>query len=127
MIEVSINVDDISKEIERSIKEYTEDVKAGIEQAKIEVAKKAVKELKQTSPRRTKGKDSYADGWARKKSKGAQIIYNKNKPSLTHLLEKGHAKRNGGRVNGIPHIEPAEQKANDEFQNRVEWVIKNGN
>lgn len=63
----------------------------------------AVAKLKQRSKKRT-GK--YAKGWKRSKTEtrdgiGSQVvIYNSSKPTLTHLLEKGHAKANGGRVAG---------------------------
>ena len=47
------------------------------------------------------------------------IVYNKNEPHLTHLLERGHAKRNGGRVAAKVHIEPAAAKAADNFEKTV--------
>ena len=93
----------------------------GLEEAKIEVAKETVKELKSTSPKKTGG---YAKGWARKKVGTAQVVHNSTNYQLTHLLENGHANRDGGRTPGRPHIAPAEQKAIDEFEKRVEKVIR---
>jgi len=65
--------------------------------------------LRTNSPKRT---GDYAKGWSYKVDEDVPgsytgHVYNKTKYQLTHLLEKGHAKRNGGRVDGIPHIEPA--------------------
>ncbi|RJW38858.1 HK97 gp10 family phage protein [Clostridiales bacterium TF09-2AC] len=89
------------------------------------VAKEAVKELKQTSPEGPGSrKGHYKDGWASKVERENAVsinikVYNKKKPGLTHLLEKGHAKRGGGRVNSIPHIAPAEKQAAEDYEKRL--------
>ena len=75
-------------------------------------AKMAEATLKETSPKRT-GK--YAKGWTTEEhdtSRGFSVVVrNKAKPGITHLLEKGHMTRKGGRTKAIPHILPAYQKA----------------
>ncbi|SET02249.1 hypothetical protein SAMN05421676_102360 [Salinibacillus kushneri] len=111
---------DIEKEITQALTEYTSEVEEGLAEAQYEVAKDTVKELKRTSPVNT---GAYKKGWNRKKTKTGQAVYNRKKPQLTHLLEKGHAKRGGGRVSGQKHIEPAEEKAIKEYEEKAEKVI----
>ena len=89
------------------------------------VSKDVKNDLKRTSPRSKGGRKHYANGWAVSVKKipggGAEcVVYNKTKPRLTHLLEKGHAKADGGRVAGIEHIRPAEERGVDEFIKRLE-------
>ncbi|WP_124728806.1 HK97 gp10 family phage protein [Staphylospora marina] len=111
----------LSNEIIRALEAYTEEVSEELEKAKEDVAKETVRELRKTSPKLT---GDYARGWRTKKVGSAQVIYNATDYQLTHLLEHGHAKRGGGRVPGIPHIQPAEQKAIKEYTKRVEQVIR---
>lgn len=70
----------------------------------------------------------YARGWTvKRKSKKGKItgfvVYNRTKPWLTMLLEKGHVIRNKagtyGRALGIPHIAPAEKWAQGEIMRRL--------
>lgn len=124
MIEKKISTDKIDEAISRALSEYNEDVKQDIEKAVDETAKEMVKELKETAPKMSGG---YAKGFTSKKGKaGERIVYNAKKGFLTHLLERGHAKRSGGRTKPIPHIEPAYDKAVDGLQNKVEKIIKGG-
>lgn len=70
----------------------------------------------------------YAKGWTFKprKKKGkitSFVVYNRRKPGLTMLLEKGHLIKNKygayGRKLGIPHIAPAEKWAQGEIMRRL--------
>ena len=120
---------DIEIEIMRELTRYTEEVAQEIEKAADRRAKEAVKTLKETSPRSKLNHPHYADGWTvRKQKSGGTLeitIYNRRKPHLTHLLEYGHLKKGGTRVNGIPHIEPVQEKLNREFAADCEEIIAN--
>lgn len=124
----NIPLEQLGNEIAKILSEYTEDVIEGIDKAGQKVANEAVKELKAKSPKKTR---VYAKGWTKKTEKkygdvSTVIIHNKNKPSLTHLLEHGHAKRGGGRVEGKPHIRPVEEQVINEFSTEVERIVKGG-
>lgn len=85
------------------------------------VAKDAAKKLKAESPRGPKG---YAKGWAVKVETGRMQIgakvYGKHGTyQLAHLLEHGHANRNGGRTGARIHIKPVEEWAIDEATDRI--------
>ena len=91
-----------------------EDVRAAARQARAQ--------LRRTSPR-GEGAKHYAEGWSmRTRRKGDHVeavVYNKDKPGLAHLLEKGHANRDGGRTPGTEHIRPAYEAAERELLRRT--------
>lgn len=118
-----INVSALAHEIARTLEDYTETVVQKVNAASGEVAKAGVKQLKATSPKRT---GSYAKGWTVKAAGSAKIIHNRTDYQLTHLLEHGHAKEGGGRVEGIPHIGPTEAMVIQEFTRKTEEAIRNG-
>lgn len=106
---------------------YSQNITTSINTQSNKIAKKALKQIQNKSPKK-RGK--YKKGWKIKtNSDGANsksyTIYNKTHPQLTHLLENGHAKVNGGRVKGIPHIAPAEHEAIQEFTASVERILNN--
>lgn len=120
-----IKIDALAGEVMKLMEEYAADVSGEMKTEAKAVAKEAVKELKQTSPEGAGSKKGhYEDGWTSKvESERAENIgiriYNRKKPGLTHLLEKGHAKRGGGRVEGIPHISTAEENAAVNYEKRL--------
>lgn len=127
---MKITPDQLSQAIQDNLEIYSQSIVDGISDVGEKVAKKAVHFLKQKSPKRL-GK--YAKSWTftaelYRAWMPKQFIIHAKKPfyRLTHLLEKGHAKRNGGRVAGQPHISTAEDMVIDEYTRSVEEVIKSG-
>ena len=95
----------------------------------------AVNEVVRLSPKRsgTKGKKtsenekgrktSYSKGWDYTfTSRGGELkvtVGNTTKPSLTHLLEKGHMNRDGSWTSARKHIEPAYDAAVEFLERRL--------
>ena len=113
-------IGDLSAQITRELQRYSNLVAEELETAKSEVSDDLVQELKETSPKKT---GSYRKGWRVKKVGKKFVVHNKTHYQLTHLLEKGHAKP-GGRVDARVHIAPAEQKAVEQFVEKVERAIR---
>lgn len=116
----------VKEDIEWAMKKFLENYNGAVieEMTEVipEVAKEAVKKLKADSPRGKKGE--YAKGWTYKLDKGrltvGAVIYGKSGTyQLAHLLEYGHATRNGGRTAAIEHIRPVEEWAVDEIIDRT--------
>jgi hypothetical protein len=124
-----ISVDQLAAEIAKGLADYSQDVVEKVNVSSDKVGKAAVKQLKQTSPKRY-GK--YAKSWTMKTEKAigqphTRIIHAKAPHyRLVHLLEHGHAKVGGGRVEGIPHVRPAEEEVIREFAREVEEAIERG-
>ena len=125
----NININQLAAEIAKGLAEYSQDVVEKVNISSEAVGKAAVKQLKQTSPKRH-GK--YAKSWTMKTEPEVgqpdlRIIHAKAPHyRLTHLLEHGHAKVGGGRVEGKPHIRPAEEQVIKDFVQEVEEAIKRG-
>ena len=125
----NIEIDKLAAEITQAVQEYTKDVSKGIMKEINKTSKIVTEEITLKSPR-SDGGGEYANGWTRKKNvDGGSVsytIYNKAKPGLAHLLEKGHAKRGGGRVAGRPHIRPAYDQEVPRMEQKIKSIIRNG-
>ena len=122
----TIQIDELADVINEGLKEYadlaTEDVKAAVRKS----AKAVKDQINGSAPVRT---GRYAKSWKVKTTAESangleQTVYSPNRYMLSHLLEKGHAKRGGGRVRAIPHIAPAEEMGIEMFEGLIEKALK---
>lgn len=127
----TIRIDQLGFAIADIMSQYATDVTSDMKAESRSIAKEIVEELKKTSPEGsgTSKKGHYKKGWTSKVTgeRATSLIitvYNRTKPGLTHLLEKGHAKRGGGRVNGSPHIAPVEKRAEERLIRQLKARIE---
>lgn len=126
----TIKVEELEKAIMDYLQEYKENVDEDVETTTDSITKEAVQELKQTSPKREGTRDNpYWKGWTKQKGKTNRgrytvKIHNKTNYQLTHLLEFGHATRDGKRTEAQPHIRPLEEKYKKLYEQKITTVIK---
>lgn len=125
---INSNKFNFAEVLDNYLRYYQDGVVENLNAAIRETAKEAVKKLKAESPRGTgPSSGEYAANWKYKfeyngkrwRKVGGAVVYG-GKPTyrLAHLLEHGHAKRGGGRVEGIVHIEPVAEWAYEEAVNK---------
>lgn len=118
---------ELASAINQILDEYQEDVDEVVTKSITEVAKDAAKELKSAGSFGGTGK--FKKSWSvkidKKRIYTEATVYNK-KPGLTHLLEFGHAKQNGGRVDGFNFIAPVNEKVQTEVVKKIEEKLNDG-
>ena len=122
-----ITSDDLPETVHSILRDYSDDIASALSDAVMITAKETLRILKSKSPRRT---GDYGKGWRIQRIKGGYfdrivkaVIHNKTHYRLAHLLEYGHQKATGGRVEGKPHIKIAEQEAIQLLPELVEETI----
>lgn len=121
-----INSDGLQKAVEGILAEYGTDVKEALEKAAKDTAKDVVKDLRKGGG--YNGGEAFNKGWTSKAEASrfgtSYTVYNSTKPGLAHLLEFGHAKRNGGRTRAFNFIAPVsdslDQKLEAAFQKNLD-------
>lgn len=121
MAVVSSSAFNFAEVIQKYLEDYNGECIEVMTEVIPKVAKEAAKKLRAESPNGPKG---YAKGWTSKTEigrmrVGARVYGKHGTYQLAHLLEHGHAKRNGGRTAAIVHIAPVEQWAIDEATDRI--------
>lgn len=121
-----IQIDALADTINEGLREYAnlsaKEVKAAVRKS----ARTVKEQITANAPKRTGG---YAESWiATKTAESSQslqmTVHSKNRYQLAHLLEKGHAKRNGGRTAAQPHIAPAEAEGERLLTELIEKALK---
>ena len=125
-----IKPDQLTSEITKQLAGYAEQLKADLGDVFDGVASKALTEIKTASQNAGFEDRNYSKGWAKvvqlNKVTGIYhaTIHNRKYYRLTHLLEKGHAKTNGGRTRAFPHIAPTQDKIDRLLVEEIEKAIR---
>ena len=98
------SIDAMADEIMKGLTEYADLADTSMKKAVRKTAKSVKDEISANAPKRT---GAYAKSWTAKKTKEnshslEMTVHSKNRYQLAHLLEKGHAKRGGGRAFCLP-------------------------
>lgn len=123
-----IKVDDLSKAILQELKNYEGVTEEAAEKGLAETSKSALQELRNAHPAGSEkygSWDNYNKSWKVLKLKRDKkaVIHNEKYYRLTHLLEKGHAKVNGGRTRAFPHIAPVDKMCEDELLKNIKKYL----
>ena len=118
----SIDIDDLADEIMEGLMEYADLATDTVKKAVKKAGNTVKKEIQATAPSDTgKYKKSFKVTKRKETANALEVtVHSKDRYQLTHLLEKGHAKRGGGRFSAIPHIAPAEEKGIRKLTEEIE-------
>ena len=119
---MAVKIGNLAREVMKQLDDYGIEVGLEMEKAPKEVAEDTAKMLNKNAPKMT---GDYAESWTygvgeTKRTRHTMIVYaEKPEYALSHLLEKGHQNRNGGRTPAIVHIAPAEEAAAEKLKKEL--------
>ena len=128
MSTTKISVDRLADAVNDALEEYSKLADETMRKAVTDAGKTVRNSIKEGAPVKS-GK--YAKSWSVKNTKmNAHVlevtVYSRNRYQLAHLLEHGHAKRNGGRTRAQVHIAPAEEKGIEQLERDIIRGLSNG-
>lgn len=123
-----IQIDDLTNTVMKELNEYK---KITADKLKKEVRKtgnKIKNEIQKNAPIKS---GAYKKSWKVKTLNERVnslnlVVHSSNRYQLSHLLEFGHALRNGGRSKAKPHIKEEEELGIKEFEENIKRIIENG-
>ena len=125
----TVRIGELADAVMETLEEYADLAAEDVKQAVRNAGETVRKEIRANAPKDT---GDYAKSWAVKKTKETSssltltTVHSKNRYQLAHLLEYGHAKRGGGRVEGKAHIAPAEEKGIRQLEDEIERSLRHG-
>jgi len=123
-----MTADEFDNELEQMLNSYSLEVENAVDTAAEKCAKQVNKVIKKHCT--FGGTGEYIRAFRIEKVKSSTLTIGRRwyvkKPyfRLTHLLEDGHAKRNGGRTKAYPHIKYGEEFAKANYENYVKEEVK---
>lgn len=127
----TVSIDQLSDAISRELTLYNQHVIDGIKKEAKKSMSQLVKDTKATAPVGKRARH-YRDSIKSKKlSESDRVVayvwyVSGSDYRLSHLLENGHATRNGGRVAGTHFIKNATDPILEQYEQAVKEVIQNG-
>ena len=123
-----IPVSQLADAVMKELNEYKDLSVTKMKKAVKDSGKLVTEEIENSAPVRT---GRYASSWTHKVTGENSVaievtVYSPKRYMLAHLLENGHAKRNGGRVRAIPHIAPAEQHGIEQLEADIQKALQEG-
>ena len=124
----TVSIDGLADAVMEELVEYSKLAGETMKKAVTKAGQTVRKEIQAGAPVRT-GK--YAKSWTAKRTKESSTrlevtVYSPSRYMLAHLLEHGHAKRNGGRTRAFPHIAPAEEKGIEQLERDIRKGLSDG-
>ena len=128
MSTTKISVDRLADAVNDALEEYSKLADETMRKAVTDAGKTVRNSIKEEAPVKS-GK--YAKSWSVKYTKMNShvlevTVYSRNRYQLAHLLEHGHAKRNGGRTRAQVHIAQAEEKGIEQLERDIIRGLSHG-
>ena len=122
---VNTKIENLADEIMKGLMEYTDLVTDNMKKSVRKAGQSVKKDIQANAPKKT---GAYSKSWkvstTKETSESLELtVHSPKKYQLAHLLEKGHAKRGGGRTKAIPHIAPAEENAVKQLESDIKKTI----
>ena len=115
----NIDIGKMADAIMKELEQYADVTTEGMKKLAKEVGK-----LQRTSPKAT---GDYAKRWTStvraESANSIAVSVHDKKYQISHLLEKGHQKRNGGRTPAIVHIAPEEKEATEKMEKGLIKIV----
>ena len=127
----TISTNQLSDAIAKELNIYGKNVIDGVKKEAKKSMSQLVKDTKATAPvgkRQNHYRDSIKSKKTAESDRGVEYTWyvDGSDYRLSHLLENGHALRDGGRVEGTHFIKKASDPILEKYIQAVEEVIKNG-
>lgn len=121
----NVQIDNLASEVMKGLMEYKDLVTSDMKVAVRKAGRSVKKDIQANAPKKT---GAYSKSWkvstTKETSESLELtVHSPKKYQLAHLLEKGHAKRGGGRTKAVPHIAPAEKSAVKQLESDIKKAI----
>ena len=119
------SIDNLASEVMKGLNEYAELADVSMKKAVRKTATAVKNEISANAPKKS---GRYRKSWTARKTREnshtlEMTVHSKDRYQIAHLLEHGHAKRNGGRVAAIPHIALAEEHGEEMLTHLIEEAL----